>query len=138
MADFCLRTSQTMPHERGAMARMVYESLALKYRMVDEMIAKVCGLPSEEVHIVGGGSRNELLNRFAADATGKPVIAGPVEATAIGNILVQAVGLGTIKNLKDAMPMIRKAFPITEYKPSADPAWRKAYERFLKIVKKNA
>jgi rhamnulokinase len=135
MADFCRRTGQTMPAGRGAVARMVYESLALKYRMIDEMIAGVCGSSAAVIHIVGGGSRNELLNRFTADAAGKPVVAGPVEATAIGNLLVQAMGLGTLRSLAEALPMIRQSFPIREYQPSGDPAWRQAYDRFRAIVK---
>ncbi len=136
MADFLRRTGQTMPSGRGAMARMVYESLALKYRMIDEIIANVCGSKADVVHVVGGGSRNQLLNRFTAEATGKPVIAGPVEATAIGNLLLQALAMGVFKNLDEALPLIQHSFSISEFKPQGDSAWQQAYDKFKAILAK--
>jgi rhamnulokinase len=86
------------------------------------------------VHIVGGGSKNIMLNQFVADALGLPVIAGPEEATAVGNLMVQAMGLGVIKTMQDALPIIRQAFPLKEYKPRDTASWDKAYEHFRKIV----
>jgi len=132
--DFCRRTGQPVPGGRGELLRMCYESLALKYRHVNEQICGVSGTKTSSVNIVGGGSKDELLNRFAADALGLPVLAGPEEATAAGNFMVQAVGLGLLGSMKDAMPIIRQAFPIREYAPGDTAAWDGAYERFLKIV----
>jgi len=132
--DFCKKTGQSVPSNRGALMRIVYESLALKYRRINEQVCSVCGNESKVVHIVGGGSKNIMLNQFVADALGLPVIAGPEEATAVGNLMVQAMGLGIIKSMKDALPIIRQAFPLKDYKPRDTALWNKAYERFRQIV----
>ncbi|MEI7437968.1 MAG: FGGY-family carbohydrate kinase, partial [bacterium] len=113
IAEFCVRTGQPPPPDRGAFVRTVYESLALTYRRAHEQIAAVSGNPCRVVHIVGGGSKNELLNQFTADALGLAVVAGPVEATAVGNLMVQAQGLGALRTLHDALPIIRKALKTT-------------------------
>lgn len=126
----CRKTRQQAPPGRGGLLRMVYESLALKYRRINEDISRVYGRPTRVVHIVGGGSQNELLNQFTADAVGLPVLAGPVEATAVGNLMVQAMGLGLIRSLPDAIPMIKKAFPIRRYRPRDAAAWGRAYGKF--------
>ncbi len=131
---FCKKTGQKVPEDRGALLRVVYESLAMKYRTANEQITDVCGKESHIVHIVGGGCKNELLNQFTADATGLPVIAGPEEATAVGNIMVQAMGLGIIESLDVAIPLIRQAVKIKDYKPRNTKMWRKEYERFKKII----
>ncbi len=130
---FCARTGQDKPASRGALLRCVYESLALKYRLVHEQLAEVTGRPAKAIHIVGGGSNNIMLNQFTADACGLPVIAGPGEATAVGNLMVQAVGLGLLRSLADAQPLIRKAFPIREYKPRNAGEWAAPYARFRKL-----
>ena len=135
IAAFCKRTGQTVPKNRGVYQRLVYESLALKYRFVNEQICRVSGTETRVVNIVGGGSKNKMLNQYTADALGLPVQAGPEEATAVGNLMVQAMGLGIIRSMRDALPLIRKAFPIREYKPRDTPSWNKAYERFRQIVK---
>jgi len=132
--EYCRKTGQPAPATRGGLVRMAYESLALKYRMINEDICAVCGQRTSRVHIVGGGSQNELLNQFTADALGLPVLAGPVEATAVGNIMVQAMGLGVIRSLRDSLPIIKKAFPIREYQPTNTVAWDRAYARFRKLV----
>lgn len=131
---FCRKTGQEPPKDRGTMLRSVYESLALKYRAVGEQIAAVSGKPVRVVHIVGGGSRNELLNQFTANACGMKVIAGPEEATAIGNAMVQALGLGVIAEMSEAQPMIRSGFPIREYKPKDRAAWDAAYQKFKEVA----
>ncbi|MEI6564382.1 MAG: FGGY-family carbohydrate kinase [bacterium] len=130
IAEFCRRTGQTVPLDRGTTLRVVYESLAMKYRMVAEILAKVSGKPIQVVHIVGGGSRNIMLNQYTADAIGLPVWAGPEEATAIGNCMVQAMGLGVIHTMQEAQPLIREAFPIREYKPQDKARWTEAYRKF--------
>ena len=135
IADYCARTGQKSPADRGTLLRSVYESLALKYRMIAELISRACGRPVRTVNVVGGGSCNDLLNQMTADALGLPVIAGPVEATAVGNAMVQAVGLGVIGSLAEALPLIRAAFPIREFKPSTRTApWEAAYARFTSVV----
>ena len=114
---FCEKSGQTAPQERGALARLVYESLAMKYRYVNDQICGVTNTKTAVVNIVGGGTRNIMLNQFTADALGLPVCAGPEEGTAVGNLMVQAVGMGIIHSLADAQPIIRNAFPIREYQP---------------------
>jgi rhamnulokinase len=133
ISDYCMRTGQPVPADRGTFVRVVYDSLALKYRYVNEQISRVCGTTTRVVHIVGGGSKNALLNQATADALGLPVLTGPEEGTAVGNLMVQAVGQGLIGSLHDAMPMIRQAFPIKEYRPSDSESWNRAYERFVKL-----
>ena len=137
IAEFCRKTGQAAPTSRGSCLRTVYEGLALKYRYVNEQICAICGAQSQAVHIVGGGSRNELLNRFTADALGLPVLAGPEEATAVGNFMVQAKGLGILRTMQDAQPYIRQAFPIRTYPPRDTAAWDKAYGQFLRFVAQN-
>lgn len=132
--DFCHRTGQPTPADRGTYLRVVYESLALKYRYVCELLERVTGKPNRVVHIVGGGSRNIMLNQYAADAIGLPVLAGPEEATATGNCMVQALGLGLVRTLPEAIPLIRAAFPIREYKPQDTARWRAAYATFKRLV----
>jgi rhamnulokinase len=117
------------------MLRAVSESLAMKYRMVGETISSVSGKPNKVVHIVGGGSRNELLNQMTANACGLKVVAGPEEATAVGNAMVQALGLGVIEKMAEALQMIRGAFPIREFKPEKGETWMRAYERFRAVLK---
>ena len=134
IADFCTRTGQAVPADRGTYVRTVFESLALKYRFVNESICSACGNPSKVVNIVGGGSKADMLNQFTADALGLPVLAGPEEATAVGNFMVQAMGLGLIKSLQEAQPVIRQSFPIKTYQPENTEVWDRAYERFRKIL----
>jgi sugar (pentulose or hexulose) kinase len=128
--EYLSRTGQPAPSGRGAMLRLVYESLALKYREINETLDTVTGRPARVVHIVGGGCGNVLLNQFTADALNLPVQAGPREATAVGNLMVQAVGLGLLPTLADALPLIRQTFPIAAYTPQARDIWNGAYQRF--------
>jgi sugar (pentulose or hexulose) kinase len=135
IVDFCRRTGQEPPADRGTMLRAVYESLALKYRMVAEQISAVSGKPNKVIHIVGGGSRNTFLNQMTANACGLPVVAGPEEATAVGNAMVQGIALEVIRKLPDAQAMIRSAFPIREYSPRDRETWDRAFEKYRAIVK---
>jgi rhamnulokinase len=134
IAAFCKKTKQTIPEDRATYLRVVYESLALKYRMVDEQLTRVCGIPSRVVHIVGGGCRNEILNQFTADATALPVIAGPEEATALGNIAVQAMGRGFFPDLSSALSVMMSAFDIRRYKPKNPDMWAEQYIRFKRYL----
>ena len=132
---FLAKTGQSSaPVDRGVLLRCVYESLALKYRQVNRQIESVTDTTTEVVHIVGGGSRNALLNQFTADALGVRVLAGPEEATAVGNLMVQAMGMGILPDLASAQPLIRAAFPIKEFKPVDPGRWTAAYERFRPLA----
>lgn len=133
--EFCRKTGQPVPAGRGTYLRLVYESLALKYRHVNDLLGSITGKPNKVVHIVGGGSRNIMLNQFTADAIGLPVLAGPEEATATGNCMAQAMGLGLIKSMPDAIPLIREAFPILEYKPRDTARWDEAFRKFKPLLR---
>ncbi len=130
---FCRQTGQPVPESKGAIIRCVLESLALEYRWVAERLVEIAGHPLPTIHIFGGGSRNRLLNQFAADATGRTVITGPVEATAIGNLLVQAIALGYLANLDEGRALVRRSFPVETYEPHDTAAWDEAYERYLSL-----
>ncbi|MDE2127714.1 MAG: rhamnulokinase [Armatimonadetes bacterium] len=129
--EFCRRTGQPQPMSIGAISRCCFESLALRYRWTLERLEEFCGRRFTTIHIVGGGSQNELLCRMTASATNRRVAAGPVEATAIGNVLVQAIGLGHIGSLADARAVVRRSFSVTEYLPGAETAqWDELYARY--------
>lgn len=132
---FCRKTGQEPPAQRGTMLRMIYESLALKYRMVSDQIATVSGKPNKVIHIVGGGSKNTFLNQLTANACGLRVVAGPEEATAVGNAMVQAMALEIIERQSDAQAMIRAAFPIREFTPRDRDQWEQVYRSYRAVVK---
>jgi len=116
---FCADTGQPGPDSPGALARAVFDSLALSYRTVAGELARLRGRPVSRIHIVGGGSQNRLLNQLAADACEVPVLAGPVETSALGNACVQLVGLGVLPSLDAARAMIRRSYPVETYAPAA-------------------
>lgn len=130
---FCGRTGQQAPETPGEFVRCVLVSLALKYRMVLEQLRRVYRHPITRVHIIGGGVRNELLSQLAADAMGIPVIAGPVEATAIGNVLVQAMGMGDVQSPTEVRQIVRQSFRVKTYEPGGEEDWDLAYERFRQL-----
>ena len=132
--SFCGRTDQTPPESEGEIIRCALDSLALKCRFVLSNIREALDKPFSTIHIVGGGIKNTLLCQLIADATGLQVLAGPVEATALGNILVQAIANGDIGNLSEARDVVRASTPIQTYDPNPSEAWGDAYGRFLKIV----
>ena len=135
LADFCRRTGQPAPVEPGPVIRCALESLALRYRWVLDRLEELLGRRLEVIHVVGGGSQNTLLCQFAADACNRPVLAGPVEATAIGNVLVQAIGLGIIGSIADAREVVRRSFEVRTYSPRNPESWQAPYERFLGFLK---
>ena len=130
LAAFCRRSGQMPPADPGACTRMILESLALKYRFVKESLARVTGKPIDRIYIVGGGSQNQLLNQFTADALDCPVVAGPVEATSIGNIIMQLYALGEIRSLTEGRALVRRSFETKTFKPKNPGAWDDAYARF--------
>jgi len=135
--DFCRETRQPVPNSEGALVRCVLESLALKYQMVLECLEEVSGQRVEVLHIVGGGSRNNLLNQFAADACNRPVLAGPVEATALGNVLVQARASGEIGSLAELRVVVRNSCEVKSFepKPARVEAWQEARGRFARLLR---
>lgn len=134
IGEFCVRTGQKAPESRGGMARAVLESLTLRYRRTLERLEELLGHRLEPLHCVGGGSQNRLLNQFTADAIGRPVVTGPVEATAAGNVLMQMLALGHIASLEEGRDLIRRSFELRTYQPYATSAWDEAYERYLQLI----
>jgi len=130
---FVKRSDQRLPSGPGAMARTVYESLALRYRDVFEKLCRLTGRDYDTLHIVGGGSKNVLLNQLAADALQRRVVAGPDEATAIGNVLVQMVSSGDVASIAEGRELVCRSFPATVYEPSRGPGWDEAIARFEKV-----
>lgn len=132
---FCKQTSQPVPETEGAVLRCAIESIAMKFRHVLEMCEKIGGTRIETVHIVGGGTRNLQLCQAAANACARRVLTGPIEATAIGNIMMQAVAQGDVKDIREARAIIKNSFEVVEFLPSSEHAaeWNEAYSRFLKI-----
>jgi sugar (pentulose or hexulose) kinase len=133
VAEFCRRTGQYVPQTKAEIVRCVMESLALKYRVALEGLEKIVGYGIPVLHIVGGGSKNIMLCRFTANALGKPVITGPIEATAVGNICCQLLALGEVSNLSQAREIVRNSFPTVEYLPENKAAWDDAYSKYLNI-----
>ena len=120
--EYCRRSGQPIPDTEGALVRCALESLAVKYREIIKSLEMITGESIEVIHIVGGGSRNALLNQFTADVCQRPVVAGPVEATALGNVLCQARALGELHSLAEIRSIIRESFSheVRDFQPNAD------------------
>jgi rhamnulokinase len=130
---YCVQTGQAPPRDEGAMVRCCLESLALKYRWAIDRLESILGTTIRTIHVVGGGTKNALLCQFTANACGRPVHAGPVEATAIGNILMQALGRGQLGSIADLRAVVARSFPVTVYEPRATAAWTDAIGRFARL-----
>ncbi|MWV43742.1 rhamnulokinase [Paenibacillus sp. HJL G12] len=128
--EFCLKTKQQAPEQPGEFARCILESLALQYRHVLEQTELLSERSFPGLYMVGGGIRNELLCQWTANAIGRPVWAGPIEGSAIGNLAVQWIGTGEIRDLEEARTIIRNSFAVREYEPAQGPQWQEAYDRF--------
>ncbi len=133
ISDFCLKTGQEPPKSPGQFARVILESLALKYRYVLEEIENIFPGRVRRIHVVGGGGKNWLLNQFTANATGLEVFSGPWEATVAGNIMAQALSMNIVGNLEEMREVIRRTFPVIRYTPRDVSSWDRAYDRFLDI-----
>ncbi len=131
---YCRATGQTPPDNPADMTRSILEGLALKYRYIFDQLKELHPQPIRRIHIIGGGTQNKLLCQFTADATGIPVVAGPVEATAIGNIMVQAMGLGIVDSPAEIRRIIANSFELEKYEPQDTKQWDEAHERFVSIV----
>lgn len=127
--EYCRRHGEPVPETRGQMARCIYESLALRYRQVFDKLRLLAPYRLECLHIIGGGSRNEMLNQWTANALGVPVIAGPTEATAIGNVMVQAIAAGMAEDVKSMRRLIGKSIPLVTYNPQFTESWNEVLER---------
>lgn len=134
IAAYCRETGQPVPETPGRIARCIYESLAFRYRTTLDQMEALTGLSVRRLHIVGGGSQSSLLNQFAANATERSVLAGPVEATACGNVLIQALALGHLPDLAALRAVVRTSFPIRQYHPEQSGQWRKASEGFAALT----
>ncbi len=130
---FCRETGQAVPETKGAVLRCALESLALEYRRMAERLDALTGKRLGTIHIIGGGAKNELLDQFAADAIGRTVVAGPVEATALGNVLVQAVALGHIDSIAAGREVVARSFELKTFAPRDTAAWDAAYRRYLHL-----
>ncbi len=130
IGEFCRRTGQPKPENPGAYARCVLDSLALKYRYVLDALESVSGATYDEIRVVGGGARNRLLNQLTADATNRRTVAGPVEATALGNLAVQLLAAGCVGSLAEARGVIDRSFPTETLEPGNPVPYNEAYVRF--------
>jgi rhamnulokinase len=135
LAAFCRRTQQPAPQTPGGFIRCCLESLALRYRWVKEKLESLTGRSIRVLHIVGGGSQNRLLNQFTADATDCLVLAGPTEATALGNVLTQAMGLGLVGSLSQVREIVGQSCELDRYEPKENARWKEPYARFNQIIK---
>ncbi|MGB9892900.1 MAG: rhamnulokinase [Candidatus Saccharicenans sp.] len=134
--NFARKSGQKEPEDIGPTVRAILESLAFKYKMVVAELGKITGRNFKKIHIIGGGSRNQLLNQFTAEATGLTVLAGPEEATSAGNVLVQALALGFLKNHREIRSVVRQSFEIKEFKPREPELWAARYPDFLEALAK--
>ncbi|HIJ73725.1 MAG TPA: rhamnulokinase [Candidatus Hydrogenedentes bacterium] len=133
IAEYCRATGQRAPRTVGGAVRAVLEGLALCYALTLEELEDTIGIAPERIHMVGGGTQNELLCQLASDATGRPVIAGPVEATAMGNLIAQAMATGRIADLSAARRLVAQSTQLTTYQPTNTAAWRPVLERFRQM-----
>jgi rhamnulokinase len=133
IAGFCQETGQPTPQTPGAAIRCILESLALLYRRTLRQIEQLIGRRIGRLHMVGGGSRNSLLNQFTANALQIPLLAGPVEATATGNILIQAITMGHLSSLQEARTVVRRSAELRRVEPDDAAVWEMAYQRFLTL-----
>lgn len=133
---YCRETGQDEPENKGEIVRCVMESLALKFRYVLEMIEQITSKKYRAIHILGGGVKDRMMCQFTADSTNKKVIAGPIEATAVGNILMQLTALGEINSIAEARQVVRNSFHTEEYSPKNNNDWNQAYDRFVKFIQR--
>jgi sugar (pentulose or hexulose) kinase len=134
--DFCACSGQPQPQTVGEVMRAIYESLAFKYRFLLEKMSALCGQRADTLHIVGGGSQNTLLNQMTANATGRLVVAGPSEATALGNAIVQLIALGELSSMAQARAMLRATLELRSHEPQQTADWDAQYERFKSLIVK--
>lgn len=135
--NYCKETGQFVPTTVGEIARCIYESLAFRYKQVLGNLQKLASFPIEKLHIIGGGSQNNLLNKYTADAIAMPVIAGPSEATAMGNILMQAKAAGLVSDIHSVRKIVRNSVELVTFMPKEPEVWELHYADYLKVFKEN-
>ena len=133
ISGYCKANGQLAPQTVGEYVRLILQSLALTYRFTITQIEKISGRKITQINVIGGGSQNPTLNQFTADATGLPVYAGPVEATAIGNLLIQAIAMGSVRTHAELRDIVRRSFPLTVYEPRSKGNWDELFARFLRL-----
>ena len=131
---YCAQTGQPVPEARGQVVRCIFESLSLRYRQVLDMLRGLATRPIEALHVIGGGSRNDMLNQWTANAVGIPVVAGPSEATAIGNIGIQAIAAGQAKDIASMRQLIHDSITLKTFEPQDTDTWNTAYKKFLRLT----
>ena len=134
ITDYCVKTGQTPPNKHGEFIRCIFESLALKYSLTLDSIRSVYSHPIDQIHIIGGGANNELLCQYTANALGIPVVAGPTEATAIGNIMIQAKALQQVSSMEEIRAMVANSFETKTFTPHEPEIWVSQMARFKKIL----
>jgi rhamnulokinase len=135
--DFCVKTHQPVPKSPGAYVRCVLESLAMKYRLVLKNLERVCGTHIDQIRVIGGGSKNRLLNQFTADAIGTRVLAGPAEATALGNIAIQILATREASSLPEVRAIVDRSFPTEVFDPVETAKWEKhtsIFEQYCELT----
>lgn len=130
---FCERNGQEKPENDAQVIRLIFESLALRYRQVLEDLDRIATHPIERLHIIGGGSKNRLLNQLTANAIGRKVVAGPSEATAIGNVMIQAMAAGVVSSLQEMRSIIHASVETEEFAPELVAEWEEAYQKFVTL-----
>ena len=134
--SYCEKTNQPIPESDGALVRCIYESLAMKYRFALNQLSENTGKAFENLHLLGGGTKDGFLCQMAANSLGIPVVAGPTEATALGNIIIQLIALGDIKDIDEGRRLIRAQESVKEYAPANTEGWEKAYKKFIAALNK--
>lgn len=132
--EFCAKTGQTVPRSAGEIVRCIYESLAMKYRLTFEKLMDCTGKDYDCIHVIGGGTKDTLLCRMTAGSCGRKVLAGPIEATVLGNIAVQLLATGDIESIAQAREIVARSESVKEHLPQDTPRWKEAYERALKVI----
>ena len=132
--EYARKTNQPVPETIGQVARAIYESLALKYRWALERLQEIKGEHIGQLNIVGGGCQNKFLNQLAADSTNRPVVTGPIEGAAIGNLLSQAMSLGVDKDMEELRQIVRNSESVEDYTPNHTPEWETAYQKLLSLL----
>lgn len=133
--EYCEKTGQKVPQTKGEVIRCIAESLAFKYRATIEGMEAVNNAKYNTIHIVGGGIKDKMICRFTANATKRVVETGPIEATSLGNVLVQAMAAGAIKDISEGRQVIKNSFDITKYEPTDSDVWDKAYDKWKNLIK---
>lgn len=134
---YCEVTGQPIPETYGELTRCIFDSLALRYRQVFGYLQQMAPFPIEALHVIGGGSRNNLLNQFTCNAVGVPVVAGPSECTAIGNIMLQAKAAGIVEDIAAMRRLIAASIETVSFAPEDAEAWDNGYEQYLKVYRED-